>query len=368
MLKVREYECLVSATDKFLVNDILPIALGLFGEVGGAFAAAKKHMREGDAFIKYRQEVEEEFGDILWYFAALCRRFDTSVEEIIGSRKLETSESISVTTGTYNLGQLLLAANEPGERSVEPLLRELGQAAAALLEVDAARETMNERLVTFANAYIRSLNGLKIDFSTVAQKNISKVRGRFLRAPEVELPEFDSEFPEDERIPERFEIEISEKANGRTYLKWNGVFIGDPLSDNISDNDGYRYHDVFHFAHAAVLHWSPTFRALIKHKRKSDSKVEEEQDSGRAIVIEEGLTAYIFSQAKGLAFFEGKAGVSFGLLKTVSEFVEGYEVEACPLKLWEDAIIQGYQVFRQVVQNRGGVIVGDRSVRKIYVK
>ena len=97
-------------------------------------------MREGDAFIKYRQEVEEEFGDILWYFAALCRRFETSVEEIIGSRKLETSESISVTTGTYNLGQLLLTANEPGERSVEPLLRELGQAAAALLEVDAASD------------------------------------------------------------------------------------------------------------------------------------------------------------------------------------------------------------------------------------
>jgi hypothetical protein len=43
----------------------------------------------------------------------------------------------------------------------------------------------------------------------------------------------------------------------------NGVFIGDPLTDNIRDPDGYRFHDVFHFARAAILHWSPTFRALI---------------------------------------------------------------------------------------------------------
>jgi hypothetical protein len=49
----------------------------------------------------------------------------------------------------------------------------------------------------------------------------------------------------------------------------NGV-VGDPLTDNIADRDGYRFHDVFHFAHPAVLHWSPTFRALVKRKRKSD--------------------------------------------------------------------------------------------------
>ena len=65
-------------------------------------------------------------------------------------------------------------------------------------------------------------------------------------------------------------------------MRWNGVFIGDPLTDNMLDPDGYRFHDVFHFAHAAILHWSPTFRALIKHKRKDDPKVDEAQDGGRA--------------------------------------------------------------------------------------
>ena len=143
------------------------------------------------------------------------------------------------------------------------------------------------------------------------------------------------------------------------------MFIGDPLSDNISEPDGYRFHDVFHLAHAAVLHWSPTFRALIKQKRKSAPHVDRTQDSGRAIVIEEGLTAWIFSRAKQLNFFDGQDNVSFDLLKTVQQFVRGYEVEQCPLRLWERAILQGYEVFRQLLHNQGGIIVGDRETRSI---
>jgi hypothetical protein len=52
----------------------------------------------------------------------------------------------------------------------------------------------------------------------------------------------------------------------------------------------------------------------------------------------------------------------------VSQFVSGYEVEACPLKLWEDAILQGYSVFRQVRANNGGVVVGNRAARHIEYK
>ena len=120
--------------------------------------------------------------------------------------------------------------------------------------------------------------------------------------------------------------------------------------------------------HAAILHWSPTFRALIKHKRKSDPKLDEAQDGGRAIVVEEGLTAWIFSRAKHLNFFDGKGDVSFDLLKTVQQFVQGYEVEDCPLKLWERAILDGYEVFRQVRNRSGGIVIGDREARKISYK
>ena len=50
----------------------------------------------------------------------------------------------------------------------------------------------------------------------------------------------------------------------------------------------------------------PLTRALIKHKRKSKPDYDEAQDSGRAIVVEEGLTAWIFTRAKELNFFEGQ--------------------------------------------------------------
>ena len=160
--------------------------------------------------------------------------------------------------------------------------------------------------------------------------------------------DFDSDFEKEEQLPREFAIRVNERASGRSYLQWNEVFIGDPLTDNIADLDGYRFHDVFHLAHAAILHWSPVVRALIKHKRKSKPEYDENQDSGRAIVVEEGLTAWLFSKAKELDFFEGHNRVSLGILKTVNEFVVGYEVSKCPLKLWERAILDGYTVFRQL--------------------
>jgi len=141
--------------------------------------------------------------------------------------------------------------------------------------------------------------------------------------------------------------------------------VGDPLTDNISDRDGYRFHDVFHFAHAAILDWSPVFRALLKKKRKSAKRFDEEQDSGRAIVVEEGLTAWTFSRAKKHHFFEDQKSISFDMLKTIAQFVQGYEVDRCPLSLWERAILQGYKVFREVNSNGGGIVCGDLATRSI---
>jgi hypothetical protein len=117
-----------------------------------------------------------------------------------------------------------------------------------------------------------------------------------------------------------------------------------------------------------VLHWSPVFRALIKHKRKSDPEIDEAQDGGRAIVVEEGLTAWVFSRAKILGLFKDRKHLSFDLLKTIKQFVAGYEVAQCPLQLWEDAILQGYEVFRKVRDAQGGIVIGDRAKRKLTYK
>ena len=67
-------------------------------------------------------------------------------------------------------------------------------------------------------------------------------------------------------------------------------------------------------------------------------------------------------------YFEGQNRLSFDLLKTIQQFVAGYEVEACPLSLWEIAILRGYEVFRQVKDNRGGTIVCDRDAWTVEYK
>ena len=77
-----EYATSITKTDRFSNDEIAPILLGLFGEVGSIMAAAKKYRREKKAYPGFQQAVEEEFGDALWYLAAVCRRLDLTIEDL----------------------------------------------------------------------------------------------------------------------------------------------------------------------------------------------------------------------------------------------------------------------------------------------
>lgn len=360
-LLLSEYAAEVAATDVLGSTDFNPVLQGLYGEVGGIMSTAKKHVREKSAYPGFRLAAEEEFGDTLWYLAAICRRMQVPLEEIFteaanhGNFK-NVGAASDIATGVLAYIAIPVAPSI----SLDATLVRLGQAAAALL----GNKPERADLVAFARAYLDAIHAAKLAFSDVARGNLRKARGAFLEPQAVDLVglDFDNTFGIEEQLPREFKIRVNQRGSGKSYLQWNGVFIGDPLTDNIADRDGYRFHDVFHFSYMAVLHWSPVIRALIKHKRKSNPSYDEEQDSGRAIVVEEGLAAWIFSKAKELNFFENQGKVSLGILKTISEFVSGYEVEKCPLKLWEKAILEGYAVFRQLKANQGGWIVGNREL------
>ncbi|MBN8196864.1 nucleoside triphosphate pyrophosphohydrolase family protein [Thalassospira povalilytica] len=367
-ISLTDYENAVAPTDRFATSDVTPILLGLFGEVGSVMSTSKKFHREKSAFTGYRQDVEEELGDTLWYVAALCRRLEISLSDVFAEVVESEGFSICVTANGDPGGPLAKVLNISELAPLDAILMRMGKQSASLLDLKSGSLEAKPLLLEFIRTYIEALQASKVSFVAVLDRNIEKVRGRFLSPSPQELPDFDAGFPEEEQLPRKFEIEITQRADGRSYLRWNRVFIGDPLSDNIGDPDGYRFHDVFHFANAAILHWSPTFRALIKHKRKSKKDIDEAQDSGRAIVVDEGLSAYIFSYAKSLNFFEDQRGVSFDLLKAIQNFVQGYEVEQCPLHLWESAIIQGYDVFRQMRENEGGIVIGDRHARTLRYK
>lgn len=363
-----KYATLAAETDRLPTGDLSPILLGLFGEVGSIMATAKKLHREKSAFAGYQLAVEEEFGDALWYLAALCRRLGRPLDQVMSRAVDGDGFDASIAAGAAEPGAIARVMRPSASPALDEALLHLGSATANLLELTASSPDIDDRLVAFARKYLLALKAASVTFGTALESNLTKARGRFIRLAASELPNFDLAFPSDERLPDHFEITIRQRSSGKTCLEWNGVFIGDPLTDNIRDPDGYRFHDVFHFANAAILHWSPTFRALIKRKRKSRPEIDEAQDSGRAIVVEEGLSAWIYSCAKDLDFFNSQTGVSFDLLKTISQFVRGYEVESCPLKLWEDCILQGYEVFRKVRHNQGGVVVGNRVERRISYK
>lgn len=365
---VSEYQKQVSDTDRFRSEDMTPVLLGLFGEVGSVMSTSKKLQREGSAFVGYQRDVEEELGDALWYLTALCRRVNILLTDLFDEALQGPGFTKSIAANAESHRPLSLVISADQIASLDDVLLRLGGHAARLLTIANDRQHARPILLDFTRAYLETVQASGVSFASVLRGNIAKVRGRFLKPDPNLLPDFDRTFPAEEQLPRQFQIEITQRPNGRSYLRWNGVFIGDPLSDNIADPDGYRFHDVFHFANAAILHWSPTFRALIKHKRKSNPKVDEAQDSGRAIVVDEGLSAFIFAQAKSLNFFEGQTSISFDLLKSVRNFVQGYEVEQCPLKLWEDAILQGYAVFRQMRQHNGGIVIGDRNERTLRFK
>ena len=363
---LRSYMEQIAPTDRLPDEDLRSVQMGLFGEVGGIMAAAKKHHREGKAYAGYRRAVEEEFGDALWYLTALCRRLGYGVDDIL-SAAVEAYDKVLAASDLIT-GPIAHVSSTALLPPLDDTLLKLGDATAGVLGI---REPSNETkalLIAFADRYLQALQSADVVFSKIVHLNLSKTRGRFLKADSAHLPTFDDRFAREERIPEKFEITIDQRKSGKCYLRMNDVFIGDPLTDNILDQDGYRFHDVFHFAHAAILHWSPVFRALIKQKRKSDPTVDEAQDGGRAIVVEEGLTAWLFARAKDLDYFKGQDTISYDLLKTVQQFVAGYEVQDCPLNLWETAILQGFEVFRKVRDNFGGVVVGDRNARTLEYK
>jgi hypothetical protein len=249
--------------------------------------------------------------------------------------------------------------------SLDSALIELGSMAAQLLKTKTDSDNIRDELVQFARSYLKAMQSIGLSFAKIIKSNLIKTQGRFTVPDKDTLPDFDAKFPKEEQLPRYFEIHFTQRKSGQSFLRWNGVFIGSPLTDNIRNPDGYRFHDVFHLSHAAILHWSPTFRRLIKQKRKSDPDFDEAQDGGRAIVVEEGLTAWLYSYSKGLDYFEGHDSISFDALKTIQKFIQGYEVDKCPLKLWEDAILSGYSVFRQVRNNNGGIVIGDRENRTI---
>jgi len=74
-----------------LRHEVIPL-LGLVGEVGGLLAEYKKLLRDGSVHRKFRDEVAEELGDILWYVANVATKFDLALDAIATENLAKTED------------------------------------------------------------------------------------------------------------------------------------------------------------------------------------------------------------------------------------------------------------------------------------
>lgn len=227
------------------------------------------------------------------------------------------------------------------------------------------REELGDLLWYIAN--IATKFDLKL--SDVAQYNLEKTQDRWGHGPsEKSAPTFDAAFSSDERIPRQFSVRIFDtifKDELKTMGFCDGLPLGDPLTDNVTVEDGYRFHDVFHLAYAAVLGWSPVTRFLLGVKRKSSKDYDENQDGGRAIAIEEGISALVYSYAENHHFLEQATALDYSLLRTIRELVAKYEVKPLSSSEWQQAILLGFKIWRPLNENKSGVIHIDLDNRHV---
>lgn len=272
-----EYDAVVRQTDE-RKNRVVSL-LGLVGEVGDVHSMMKKLILQKDN-RKFRDEMREELGDLLWYLTSLSLNFGIPLQEV----------------ADWN--------------------------ARKALELYASGEVAYD----------------------------------------------DRAYPRDEQIPRRFSVEFIEKPLSRgvhVKVSVNDVVVGDALTDNANEDDGYRFHDVFHLAYAAVLGWSPVTRALLKCKRKSNEKVDEVEDGARAIIVEESVSLFIFNQREERGYYREKNNIDIALLKIVKKLTSNLEVSTRTAKQWQSAIVQGYAAFEQLKENRGGTVEVNLDEQKI---
>lgn len=216
-------------------------------------------------------------------------------------------------------------------------------------------------------------NRCGLDLSAIAEQNLDKCRDRWgwrstSQNDQLVTPTFDNFLPEQEKFPKKFEVEITEIVeDNSTKIKafFDGRQIGSDLTDNSYSDDGYRFHDVFHLSYVAVLGWSPVVRKMLGCKRKSNPKIDEVEDGGRAIAIEEGISALVFSYAQSHEFLKNITELDYELLKTIKKLTSDLEVSQRSLCDWEKAILAGYKVWNQVKENGGGIIAIDLDTHSI---
>lgn len=207
-----------------------------------------------------------------------------------------------------------------------------------------------------------------LTLSEIAHLNLSKTRDRYVTTDGTLAFSYDDGFPDDQRLPRRFSATFTthvEDGVTRCRLQIDDERLGALIDDNARHQDAYRFHDIFHIAHAAVLGWSPVLRSIVRVKRGIDRDTDRIEDGARAIASEEAVTAMVFELASAWSYFDGAERVDDGLLRAAKAVTARLEVGAQPASEWERAILAGYAAWRALRDNDGGRVQVDLDERTV---
>lgn len=332
-------------------------ALGVIGELGSVASELKKIIRDGDAYTEGRKNLGEEFGDLLWYLAAVATRHRLKLGAIAQS----FTEAAMPRAHSFDHIYALVAA-------VANLVSTARQH--DLHPQASTKKKLVECIAEALKCLLFSLRREKLKLASVLKANLTKGDSKFGLSPEqAAAPCYDRKFRGYERLPRLLHVNFLERGRGKgrveVLLRCRGMNIGDRLTDNARKDDGYRYHDVFHLANAAVLGWSPVLRSILRCKRKSNSKVDETQDGARAAIVEEAIAHTVFQYAESHSLLKDLKHIDHGVLLLIQRMVKNLEIEKLAMHEWERAIFVGFEAFRSLKKNKGGWLTLDAETRSL---
>ncbi|NBW10324.1 MAG: hypothetical protein EBR82_20070 [Caulobacteraceae bacterium] len=295
--------------DTSTFNGKVELLLGLQSEAGSLSRIYKKLVRDGITLTSQTEQIGEEIGDVLWYLTMIAASMDLDLDELATANLARTSDR-------YDRISDAGAPYQPDFDSGYP---------------DQQR---------FPRRMIFSLKGVEKDG----------------------LPH--ARFALEEADPNAFphgQVKDGKKKYGYTL----GAEIGDVVNDNAAEDDGYRYHDAVHIAFMAVLGWSPVMRALLRIKRKDSSDVDRIEDGARAGDLEEALSALLMAASEDRNRFQKTSDVDGEVRDLIRRVIGKLEVRSVPIRLWADAIHQGYEVMGKLKANNGGYVLADLDAGKI---
>ena len=395
---------------------------GIASEVGSLVAAIKKKelLEPRKAWNVSNDEIVEELGDIVWYTIMFATLHGNSAQDVIrydlsslpveiekdvkfkealdeqnyakfirnsreflsndAERSFDEYQNISILTSRTSgrdllhvcLTRLLLYATvmmSHGFPQVEKYMQ------SDIVKLDLLRSL---GMVMWHVAALANVLGLSLD--EVVARNRSKLNdlANFDGASPTPLHDEDVKVPNDQRLPRQFEVSFISVAEGKLQMFYEGKPLGDELTDNSREEDGYRFHDCMHLANAAKLGWSPVLRRLMKRKRRYDPQIDNSEDGARAQIVEEVVVKAVHSEgerASGvvpngktfvpIALFTSKEQISFSFLKLIKRFVRKLEVEKNKYWEWQEAIVEGHKIYAALCKEKQGTVRVDIAMRTI---